>query len=998
MKKTFLFLLCSFFYLFINGVLATGEDYWQQFVHYHFNIRLDVEKHSLTGEGIITYQNNSPDTLDRIYLHLYPNAFKNENSTMAKEAKHSYYFRRMTPENNGFIDILEFRIASKNTTFSASDAPVVAYRVDDTILESKLPELLPPGEQLQLFIKFYEKIPPLISRGGWKDKQHDLAQWYPKLVVYDEKGWHPDQYHLAGEFYGEFATFDVTITLPYNYIVAATGEPVAGDPGWSWVQVDTSLSEEDWKKQYEIQLSEIERLGETNKERTVKFHAEQVHDFAWLASPEFLYEHGEWNNIPIHVLYSKSAKASWSKVVARRGEKVLEWLSTRFGLYPYPQLSITHGLMGGGMEYPMLVMNSGPWERLISHEVGHIYFYGILASDELADAWMDEGFTTFQEGWYQQVNYGKWGYEKDDIPDTNSWKFKINPSLPTRESLTTYLVDYLTSGYNEPMDQYAQDFKGGYGINAYTKGAAFFSMLHYLVGDSLWAKICHTYFDRWKFKHVNEQRFRQVCEDVTGTDLGWFFDQWLRQTATVDYVLGKVNKNQQPDGKWRTEVEVKRRADGIMPVDVQLITADNKNIVQRCEGKDRTSKLIFYSAPKPEKVVLDPNDRILDVNRMNNGSLKYKFIPDLPVSADYSPRDFYVVRYAPKMWYNDVDGLWLGARWRGSYLGKFKNIELGLTYGIKSAKLGGNFIFKQPLLASNEKLQLRLSGVHQEGRAIGEIALSYHTSQWQHRSPFHDFTFALNRAQLLSGGEKYAQRKISIGGKTITRPEWEPGTVNKILFDYQLAIEKRKWAADFDVNLTTSQEIFGSDFNFSKLQGELKFQLGSANNHLATRFFGGTFFGDGAPVQERFFTDGANPRVRFEKFNLRSLGAMPAQIPYHFPGAGNLRGYLDQPQATERLAAFNAEISSGILMPLIRRFLPRRSTVGLTTFFDAGRFMSPDEKYKNLMDAGVGVNLRWRLFGAPIVVRFDFPVWVSEPLLGEKALKFRWLLSFANVW
>ncbi|MCI0495579.1 hypothetical protein L0Z72_11305, partial [candidate division KSB1 bacterium] len=171
------------------------EGYWQQEVHYNFNVRLDIDKHALSGDAIISYKNNSPDTLDRIYLHLYPNAFKNENSTLAREAKRYYGDRSITPDNNGYIDILEFRITRKATDISPTEAPVMAYRVDDTILESMLPEPLPPGEELQLYIKFYEKITSLVNRGGWRGNQYDFGQWYPKLVVYDEKGWHPDQYH-----------------------------------------------------------------------------------------------------------------------------------------------------------------------------------------------------------------------------------------------------------------------------------------------------------------------------------------------------------------------------------------------------------------------------------------------------------------------------------------------------------------------------------------------------------------------------------------------------------------------------------------------------------------------------------------------------------------------------------------------------------------------------------------------------------------------------------
>jgi len=995
MKKRFVFFVIPILLFIAFHPAFTTENYWQQYVHYDFKVRLDTKKHALTGEAIISYQNNSPDTLDRIYLHLYPNAFKNENSTFAKESKRFFRNVQITPENNGYIDILEFRIARKDTGTRATEAPVVAYRVDDTILESKLPEPLPPGEQLQLYIKFYEKISSIVRRGGWRGNQYDLAQWYPKLVVYDQNGWHPDQYHASGEFYGEFGTFDVSITLPYNYIVAATGVPVEGDPGWSWVEVDTSLSDKEWKKAYDKQLEAIKKKEEQGKERTVKFHAEKVHDFAWLTCPDFLYERGEWDSIPIHVLYRSYARKAWSKKVAQRGQRVLEWLSTRFGRYPYPQLSITHGLLGGGMEYPMLVMNSGPGEGLIAHEVGHIYFYGMLANDELAEAWMDEGFTSYQEYWYQMTRFGPWGYGKDSQPDFSSWKYKLNPRLNRKERSAARLVDYLTSGYNEPIAQYAHKFKGGYSINAYSKGAAFLEMLHYIVGDSLWDKICHTYFDRWAFKHVNEQRFRQVVEDVTGEDFKWYFDQWLHNTVAVDYALGKISKTKQADGKWRTEVSVIRKDTGVMPVEVQLTTQNGKTVTKRWDGKAKSGKVVFVTKEKPAKIVLDPNDMILDKNRLNNGDWKFQFLPDFPLSF-YNPRNVYLIRYVPKMWYNDVDGLWLGARFRGSYQEKFYRSEIGARYGFQSHRVGYNFAFGHPLLPNSDRLQLEVSGVVQEGRGIGDVSLTYKTSAIQYFPPSHRFRFSFNTAQLLKDEENYAQRKFQSAGKTITMPEWERGRVSKVSLGYELQLFQRNWSSVLNLDYETSQQFWGSEFNFSRLQGELTFGMGQYGNMAMFRLFAGKFFGDEAPIQEQFFIDGANPRERFSKFYLRSVAALPPELHYHFPGGGNLRGYTDQPLATEQMLAVNVGFRSDVLTPLFRKILPRRSSVGLSAFFDAAQIETYMGESKRLMDAGVGIRLRPRLFYQRFTLRFDFPFWVSEPIQGQKETKFRWVFSFQN--
>ncbi|MFZ5515474.1 MAG: M1 family aminopeptidase [Candidatus Zhuqueibacterota bacterium] len=970
-----------------------GEEYWQQYVHYDFNVTLDVEKHALSGDAIITYKNNSPDTLDRIYLHLYPNAFRDENSTLSRESRR-YYSGAITPENNGYIDILEFRITRKDASANVNEAPVVAYHVKDTILESMLPEALRPGEELQLYVKFYEKISSLVRRGGWRGNQYDISQWYPKLVVYDQKGWHADEYHASGEFYGEFATFDVAINLPYNYIVGATGVPVAGDPGWTWVQVDTCLSDAAWDSAYVEMKAAIEARADQGLERTVKFHAENVHDFAWLACPDFLYERGEWNGIPVHVLYRSQARHEWTKVVAQRGENVLKWLSEKYGMYPYPQLSITHGLLGGGMEYPMLVMNSGPWEGLISHEVGHIYFYGLFASDELAEAWMDEGGTSYQEYWYQVSNYGPYAYEGEE--EERSGLQKLYPRIPRKEREAFYLTDYMTSGYNEPMSQYAHEFKGGYGINAYSKGAWFYAMLHYIVGDSLWGEINHAYFDRWAFKHVNEQRFREVCEDVSGMDLGWFFDQWLHNTVGVDYSLGKISKTQEADGRWRTDVRIKRNDAGIMPVDVQVTTENGEKFVQRWDGKDKFGLLTFYTAAKPGNVVLDPEDNVLDRNRLNNGGWKIQLLPDLPHAWDYTPRNVYLVKYTPKFWYNDVDGLWLGLRLRGNYMQKFNRSELGLTYGLLSNDVGFNVAFGHPLLPNSEKLQFDVSGVKREGRAIGELGFTYRTGSEQNAPLVHQFNIAFNAAQLLKGDEAYAVRRIRVDGHAVHIPEWELGRVHKIMGSYRIEGRRNRWSTSLGLTVESSQAMWGSEFDYWKFSGQAKMRYVFGLNQFACRLFGGAFSGDDAPIQELFYTDGANPRERFQTFYLRSLAAFPAEANYHFPGGGNLRGFIDHPSGTEQIAALNAEASFGCLMPLARKVLPRRWNIQLSTFYDVARIEKSVLSDDTLMDAGVGLKLNAWMLSRRVTMRFDFPIWVNHPMPGDKETEFRWLFSFQN--
>lgn len=966
------------------------ENYWQQYVHYTFNIRLDTEMKFLIGDASILYRNNSPDTLHELWLHLYPNAFKDENTVLAKEAKKLRWYRHIDLKNNGYIEFSTVRLIRKNQPLE--NAPTPAYQISGTLMVIPLIDSLAPGEECTLYLEFKEKIRKSIGRAGYRGKQFDFAQWYPKLCVYDQKGWHSDEFHVQGEFYGEFGTFDVAIELPYNYIVAATGEVVEGDPGWKWVHVDTSLSDKEWKEKYKEQLAEIEKQKEQAEIRVVKFHAENVHDFAWLTSPEFLYERGEINGIPIHVLYRKSARRGWSKKVVERGQNVLKWLIKRFGPYPYPQLSITHGLMGGGMEYPMLVMDGSPNEGLIAHEVGHIYFYGIWASDELAEAWMDEGGTSYQERWYQETRYGKLGYEQK----AKNWLEKMLPENTRREREIIRSLRFMTSPHYEPISRYSHQFtRGGYGINAYTRGALFHDMLHKMVGDSLWAEIFREYYRRWALKHVNEERFREVCEDVSGLDLGRFFHQWLHDTVNVDYALKSVQKTRQKDGTWYSQLKVERKDKGIMPVDVLVKTGDGQSIMKRWDGIAKFAQLEFRTKSEPRQFILDPDDNIFDKNRLNNRGIGIKHVLDVPLIR-YTPRNDYLMKWFPISWYNDVDGQWLGVRLRGSYLDDYFRLETNVSFGFMSQEIDYGFHYSHPLQWNRRNLKYNLRFIKKEGRVIGDIGFNYNYSKRMYASAYHWITFGLHSSQLLKAGVNYAFRKIQVNGEIQNLKEWQPGRVNKLYFHYHFDPGFRYNRSSASIRLAMSNKTFGSEFNFTKLDGTFILKYVSRAKHIALRLFGGAILGeDTAPMQERFFTDGAGPLQRFEKFHLRSVGAFPAEAHYHFAGDGNLRGYLDQPMAVEKIISSNLEATYGFNLPFIGRLLRRQGlSTALNGFFDMANVWNTDDPSDLLMDAGLGFHLGARVFRKRITLRFDFPFWVGDPIPGKNELAFRWLIGF----
>ncbi|MCH8954681.1 M1 family metallopeptidase [candidate division KSB1 bacterium] len=997
MKTRFLTFSILSLLLFTN--LNANEKYWQQFVHYKMDVMLLPVEHALTGTETIEYKNNSPDTLRKFFLYLYPNAYRNNNTIYTSEARK--YYRKILPsmKDAGYIEIESFRII--NSDSSGQEKSLSAFQVNDTILEAELPDPLPPGGELKVELSFYLKIRKFNRRAGYRESQYDFAQWYPKVCVYDETGWNAEPFHNLGEFYGEFGTFDVNIQVPFEYIVGATGEVVEGDPGWDLVKVDTSLTKAQWREQLKKTKAEIRKQSEEGDLRTVKFHAENVHDFAWITCPDFLYESGEWDGIPIHVLYRSRVKSRWSKTALERSARALEWLSEKFGRYPYPQLTVTHGLLRGGMEYPMLVMNSSESEGLILHEVGHIYFYGILGNNEWKEAWLDEGFTSFQTRWYMETRYGSQGFDRRERLKRSTWLQKRRPARTSREANRARALSYMNSGHNEPISKPAYTYKepAGYSINAYTKGAFFFDMLKHVVGDDIFEEICHEYFERWKFKHVNRARFQQVCEDVSGMKLGWFFEQWLDKSLTVDYSLGKVEKRQ-VDSLWQTDVSIIKEEKGTMPVDVQLTTQSGDTLIKRWNGVEKVGKVTFKTSGKPDKVILDPKDAILDNSRFNNSPLKTKVLFEYP-NMTFRPRDAFLITWRPSGWYNKVDKLRIGGRIKG-WQGTQKNAEVGLWFGTNSHELDYRFRHSRQIKPLGGRTQGSFMLQKMEGRFEIDAHLSLVKSENLTLPPMHRIWVGFNHSRQLSGErELYSLREFN--GTAIAT--WQTGIVNKAYLRYSVNPRGLNWFSNITLGLDTVQEDWGSDFTYNAVSTELKFWFPKTPEGLFLRFYAKKIFDSAdTPVQDLIFLDGANPRERFKHFYLRSDGGLPDGLHYHLPGGGNLRGFFNQPIIGDEILAINAEVRKQLKPKLswqvLNSLLRRISVAG---FADIAAFSLINSTEDIFADAGFGIRLQTRLpdnwytiftGGRNLTIRLDFPIWVSKSSPDENNLQFRWVFGF----
>lgn len=951
------------------------DNYFQQHVHYTIKARLDPEAHMLAGSETIVYTNNSADTLREFFLHLYPNAYKSRHTPFMRDFRKRYNFNwfDLPDKYRGWLDVKNVEV----------DGDAVVPRVSGTLASMELPKALLPGETMTLQMDFESKIRAHIGRSGYKDEHYDMAQWYPKVVVYDENGFHPDQF-MTGEFYGEFGTFDAHIELPERYVIAATGVVQSGEPGRN--------------------RDEGSDGGEATK--TVHFHAENVHDFAWSADPTFVVQDTTVDGISIRSVYRKASAAAWEDSTLAHGVRALRWLSDKVGRYPYPQVSVVDALLGGGMEYPMLVMDGKASESLVLHEIGHVYLYGILANDEREAAWLDEGFTSFQTDWYLMEHYPESGV----IRSTLNWYERMTPQFTRVEDTRRKLFPILRRDYGERIATRSEEFANSYRAMAYWKASLMFRALQYVVGEDTFDRILAEYYVRWKLKHVNEERFIEVCEDVSGQDLDWFFDQWLHSRKICDYKIAKVETGTSASGDaYRTRIRIERKGEMVMPLKLRITfkggTVQETRIDAR-EARLRTIIKEFDFPQKPTAVALNPENRIMDIDLSDNFSPRKRSLDiDWPNNV-YYPEDACQIRVRPEVWYNYIDEAKVGLHFNRAYARWARRYSLGIYYGTRSKRLDFKVsTHKRFRLFWNESL-LELSGYKMEGREDFYAGLDTRKRTTLMRPPTHSFLFAVNHHGLTDT-------------RYIVNPEsYQPGRDFSYLFRYTIDPQADIAASRFTLAFRGGREWFGADFDYSSFTAEWA---------LATRpeaadvfpldgglrvFFGAV--GGSMPLQRKFQLAGGGPLEEERHFFLRSPGAIWKEAHYHQPGGGNLRGYYEGSFGVNRLFAMNLEI--GRRLPLLSKS-PKRwlGSIDVVAFADLGNIFDRENPIgssprvqalvddgilrKGLFDAGVGLRFHRILPFWDMRVRFDSPFYVNRPEVnGEnKETDYRYILSLESL-
>lgn len=511
--------LLVFVVSFLNAfaIYAQDSSYWQQEVHYKIDVTLDDKQHLLNGKLDLNYINKSPDTLKYIWFHIWPNAYSSEKTALAKQLKARKDGKKFSEQEKGFIKDLSF--TSDNKTLKTEPD-----RENPDIVKVLLNDALKPGASINISTPFTVKLPGYFSRSGFYEDQYMITQWYPKPAVYDKNGWHQFPYLDQGEFFSEFGTFDVQISLPAQYVVGATGILQTKEE----LDLYKKLGEENRKDTLNYDLYKSSSSGN----KTLRYTAENVHDFAWFADRNFVIQYDTLQietgkTIDVFSYFQPDGNSNWSTSTVFLKDAV-KYYSQWIGNYPYPTVAAVEGpanQSSGGMEYPMITLITQPdsdaegLDAVITHEVGHNWFQGILGSNEREYPWMDEGFNTFFEFLYEAVKYKSNSIFGASIP--NEVK-----QLPTLDFLDRIYNAVNSFAINKKINTNSTGFKNEeeYGMTAYLKTATWMFILLQSIGNEAFFKGMNSYYEEWKFKHPYPQDFKRVFEKAAGRNLDEVFN------------------------------------------------------------------------------------------------------------------------------------------------------------------------------------------------------------------------------------------------------------------------------------------------------------------------------------------------------------------------------------------------------------------------------------------------------------------------------------------
>jgi hypothetical protein len=569
---------------------------------YRIAATLVPRERAVEGHETLTWRNTSRDEIRELRFHLYMNAFRDRDSTYVREGGRG--LGRL--ERNGWGSIAVRRLAiaggadlTQSIRFIHPDDDNTA---DRTVISLPLPAPLPPGASVTLDIDFHTRLPHVVARAGYHGDFYLVGQWFPKIGVWENGGWNCHQYHANSEFFADYGLYDVSITVPSNYVVGATG----------------------------VNVSRASGGGTT----TYRFVQAGVHDFAWTASPHFVRaerlfdpaREGAPGLKPVRmILLIPPEYASQIDRHFKALATAIKYYGLWYGAYPYETITLVDppygGREAGGMEYPTFITGWTSWlldpraltpEDVIVHEFGHQYWYGMVGSNEFEESWLDEGFTTYSTGRVLDAAYGPRppGYRLLGIPLGSFLR------LPPLSDDALDRAGYLTDPTADDMVRNAWQYYGSwsYGVNSYLRAAITLRTLENYLGKPVMARIMRTYFERWRYRHPTTLDFANVVSEVSGQDMRWFFDRFVFASNALDYSVSEIRS-----GKKESTVRIRRLGEAVLPVTLRVRFADGAVVDRQWDGQYRWTEFKFKRATAIESAEIDPDHKILfDVNFANN--------------------------------------------------------------------------------------------------------------------------------------------------------------------------------------------------------------------------------------------------------------------------------------------------------------------------------------------------------------------------------------------
>jgi len=1018
------------------------EGYWQQDVHYEIKANIDEKTDIITGSLELIYWNNSPDDLDFVYFHLYQNAFQPGS-----------YYDELQRSNDVLPIYGKYEKQKLGTVISKIivNEKEVETTLDNTVLKVYLPQSLVSGESIKVNIDFktYFDAGKVRRRmktfKSWGHKHYDGVHWYPRMSVYDRKfGWTTDQ-HLGHEFYGDFGTFDVELTFANNFVVGATGflqnrQKVLPDDLRDKLDIK-NFANTPWNSPPSIVIP-----YDSTIRKTWKYHAENVHDFAFTADPTYRIGEVEWKGIKCISLAQESHASKWQNAASFTA-KVVKVYSEDFGMYVYHKMIVADAR--DGMEYPMLTLDGGKdpsYRGLLAHEVGHNWFFGQVGNNETYRAALDEGFTTFLTTWSLEKIDGK--YPVKDMPKSKYVRRFKTPDLTRERRLYNTYISSAVRHTNTTLNTHSDDFNGalrhggGY-RQVYYKTATMLYNLQYVLGDELFLEAMAHYFDQWKICHPYFIDFKNSIIQYTKVDLNWFFDQWFETSKTIDYSIKSVKKG---DNQNDYLITFKRKGGMQMPLDFEIITKSGDHLKYHIPNNWFEKKTIAKVLPKwhgwdklhptytanisvPGKIKnvnIDPSHRLADAN-MTNNSTKFPahiyFDSQLSQSTNWTQYEIFA---RPELWYNAYDGIKAGAHLNGHYLKHLHVFDANLWFNTGFGQ--GNFDSTVNTHSYN-RISLRVN----YNTALDKFSPGSRV----------DFNFkALDGLVAYKIGfdkkDKSGDNRLYMNYNSLIRNEksdlnyllypelWNSGYYNNFINIGLQHLYKYKRGSG-NLNLSLRSSTIRSDYSYSQLRflSINKNNLGKININTRSIVQIGT--GNNPAPESQLYAAGANPEEMMEnKYTRSEIINNDSWLKYgnttnHFHAGGglNLRGfagyYIAQETAQDSLdirsifkgntgAAFNIELEFqkifGLRIPKLSRIFGLTSylfsDLGVINYNTSNELLALSDLR---VDAGLGFLLAIKSFGPlelvkPLNLRLDLPFFINRtPNTDPDFFQFRWVLG-----